>query len=111
MPQLLSEHSAAWKLVAVGVIRNYSVCSLDWELQAVGGKGGSAPPPLGHWCPCQIIFCTDAKKLDQRTRNEVPYCPRQLYYFNPFHKLITLHINEVMKGAVPGGQEVYTGSS
>lgn len=33
------------------------------------------------------------------------------YYLNPFHKLVTLHINEVMKEAVREGLDTYTGSS
>lgn len=111
MPQLLSEYSAAWKLITLGVLLNYSLLAL-WTGRCRLWEARVFQPHL-LWITGDHIksYFPDAKQLDQRTRNEVPCCPRQLYYFNPFHKLIAVHINEVMKGAVTGGWGTYADSS
>lgn len=102
MPQLLSEYSAAWKLITLGVLITLYLLS-ELGGAGCGRQGYFSPTSFGSLVTTLNHIFPDAKELDQRTRNEVPCCPRQLYYFNPFHKLIAVHINEVMKGAVPGG--------
>lgn len=111
MPQLLSECPAAGSQ-----LHWESYLSAPYLLSELGGAGCGrqgyfSPTSFGSLVATLNHNLSRCKTTGPKDRDEGSHCPGQLYYLNPFHKLIALTINEVKKGAVPGGQETPTDSS